>query len=76
MVTTKFFSTKIGLFRALKGFLIQFGLSGDPTVQAEWHKKGHLIDDPSWLPLGPDFREVKGIKRFQKGSFVSKMCKL
>ncbi len=27
MVTTEFFSTKIALFRALKGFIIQFGLS-------------------------------------------------
>ena len=33
MVTSGFFSSKIGLFRALKGFIIQFGLSGDPSVQ-------------------------------------------
>ena len=28
MVNSGFFSTKIGLFRALKGFLVQFGLAG------------------------------------------------
>ena len=67
LVKENFFSTKIGLFRALKGFLIQFGLSGDPKVQEEWNKRGHLPDDPSWLPLGPTNREIDGVKRFQKG---------
>jgi cyclophilin family peptidyl-prolyl cis-trans isomerase len=67
LVKENFFSTKIGLFRALKGFLIQFGLSGDPKVQEEWNTRGHLPDDVSWLPLGPTNREIDGVKRFQKG---------
>jgi hypothetical protein len=33
MVNDNFFSTKIGLFRAMKGFLVQFGLAGDTEVQ-------------------------------------------
>jgi Cyclophilin type peptidyl-prolyl cis-trans isomerase/CLD len=67
MVTSGFFSTKVGLFRALKGFLIQFGLPGDPKVLETWNKRGHLQDDPSWLPLGPTNREINGVKRYQKG---------
>lgn len=67
MVKTEFFSTKVGLFRALKGFIIQFGLAGDPSIHEAWNKKGHLPDDPSWLPLGPPGREINGVKRFQKG---------
>lgn len=67
MVETKFFSTKVGLFRALKGFLVQFGLAGDVDVQKSWNKKVWLPDDPSWLPLGPTNRKINGIKRFQKG---------
>jgi hypothetical protein len=52
MVKDNFFSTNIALFRALKGFLVQFGLSGDPKVQHRYHTYGNLPDDPSWLPLG------------------------
>ena len=72
MVKTKFFSTRVPLFRALKGFIIQFGLSSDMAFQKEFEKKyiggkGGLKDDPSWLPLGPTNRELDGVKRFQKG---------
>eukprot|EP01038_Epipyxis_sp_PR26KG_P009265 gene9265-12481_t len=67
MVRSGFFSTNVGLFRALKGFLVQFGLAGIPAVQDTFHRKGNLKDDPPWLPLGPPGREINGIKRFQKG---------
>lgn len=33
MVEEEFFSTKVPLFRALRAFLVQFGLAGDPKVQ-------------------------------------------
>ena len=50
MVTTGFFSSKVAFFRALKGFLVQFGLSGDPTVQKRFDERykngGRLRDDP------------------------------
>jgi len=67
MVNRKFFSTRVGLFRALRNFLVQFGLAGNPEVQTEFHKLGNLPDDPPWLPLGPSGREINGTKRFQKG---------
>ena len=38
MVQEGFFSSKVALFRAIKGFLIQFGLSGSPTVQRSFEK--------------------------------------
>lgn len=67
MVKNNFFSTKVGLFRALKGFLVQFGLAGDPEVHKFYHQLGNLPDDPSWLPLGPSGRVVNGVERFRKG---------
>ena len=69
MVKDNFFSPPHGvaLFRALKGFLVQFGLSSDPDIQTMWHRRGNLQDDPSWLPLGPTNREHDGVKRFRKG---------
>ena len=67
MVNTNFFESKVPLFRALKGFLVQFGLAGTPEIQRDINIKGWLIDDPSWLPFGPKFRIVDGVKRYQKG---------
>lgn len=67
MVKTKFFSSRVPLFRALSGFLVQFGLAGDVQVQEQYDTKGNLPDDPSWLPLGPTGRTINGVKRFQKG---------
>lgn len=73
MVKTGFFSSKVGLFRSLKGFLIQFGIAGEPSVQTSFEKNmlngrhGNLPDDPPWLPLGPPGREINKVRRFQKG---------
>lgn len=67
MVRDRFFETEVPLFRALKGFLVQFGLAGDPEVQRRYHKMGNLVDDPPWLPLGPPGRQINGIKRYRKG---------
>jgi peptidyl-prolyl cis-trans isomerase A (cyclophilin A) len=55
MVTSGFFSSRVGLFRSMKNFLVQFGLAGDPEVQRRYHKV-KLMDDPSWLPFGPPHR--------------------
>jgi len=76
MVKSGFFESKVALFRSLKGFLIQFGLAGDPQVQTGFEsnmlkgKHGNLPDDPPWLPLGPTGREINGVRRFQKGYFA------
>lgn len=67
MVTSKFFSSRVPLFRALKGFLVQFGLNGDTKVQQQFDRKGNLKDDPQWLPPGPPGRKINGVSRFQKG---------
>ena len=50
----------MGLFRALKDFLVQFGLPGDPAVLKKYHQMGNLVDDKPWLPLGPTGREING----------------
>ena len=39
MVTSGFFTTRVPLFRALKGFLIQFGLNSQPGTQKEYEKE-------------------------------------
>lgn len=67
MVKNGFFSTKVGLFRALKNFLVQFGLAGDPAVHTKYNKLGNLKDDPQWLPAGPPGRVINGVTRYQKG---------
>lgn len=67
LVRDDFFRTRVPLFRALRGFLIQFGLAGDPEVHRRYHAKGNLQDDPTWLPLGPRGRSLGGITRYQKG---------
>lgn len=33
------------IYRVLKGFMVQFGLSGDPMISAQWKDKV-LVDDP------------------------------
>ena len=58
--------------RALKGFLIQFGLSSSETqkhYETTYLKgKGGLKDDPQWLQEGPPGRQDEfGTKRFPKG---------
>jgi peptidyl-prolyl cis-trans isomerase A (cyclophilin A) len=36
----------VRFFRVLSGFMVQFGLNGDPRVQAEW-ASANLIDEPA-----------------------------
>ncbi len=73
MVRDGFFDSQVPLFRAIKGFLVQFGLSSQPEVQKAFETqhlkgKGGLPDDPQWLPAGPPGREnAQGVKRFRKG---------
>ena len=71
MVENGFFNSEVAFFRALAGFLVQFGIAGDPKVQAKFDEshggRGGLPDDPQWLPPGPPGREINGVTRFQKG---------
>jgi peptidyl-prolyl cis-trans isomerase A (cyclophilin A) len=39
------FFTDIGCFRVVPGFVVQFGISGDPKISAQWREK-KLQDDP------------------------------
>jgi peptidyl-prolyl cis-trans isomerase A (cyclophilin A) len=45
LVGAKFFDDA-RFFRVLKGFVVQFGLNGDPDVNARWGKL-RLVDDPA-----------------------------
>jgi peptidyl-prolyl cis-trans isomerase A (cyclophilin A) len=72
MIKFGFFDQKVALFRALKGFLVQFGLAGVPSEQVRYERdmldgKGNLPDDPQWLPPGPPGRIIAGVERFRKG---------
>ena len=67
MVRSGFFESRVALFRALKGFLVQFGLAGSKEAQQAFDRKGNLRDDPPWLPQGPPGRQINGTKRYQKG---------
>lgn len=45
-------------------------ISHCPSHAQAWHRKGHLKDDPNWLPLGPPGREAAdrpGVFRYQRG---------
>ena len=74
MVKSGYFNeAPVPMMRALKGFLIQFGLSSSPETQKHYETtylkgKGGLKDDPQWLPEGPPGRQDEfGTKRFPKG---------
>ena len=45
------------MIRAVEGFLVQFGVNGDPAVQRRWDAKGPIADDPH-----------DAGRRFRKGS--------
>jgi hypothetical protein len=76
MVNTHYFESRVPMMRAIKGFLIQFGLSSLPDTQKEYEStylrgKGGLKDDPQWLPEGPPGRQAEdGTRRFKRGYFA------
>jgi len=66
MVQTDYFSSTVPMMRCVKGFLCQFGISGDPVVSKKW--RNGFPDDPNWLPEGPDHRKNEdGVFRFAHG---------
>ena len=40
------FFTDVAFFRVIKGFMVQFGIHGDPSVNRIW-RRGTINDDPS-----------------------------
>lgn len=63
MVQANYFSTRVPLFRCVKNFICQFGISGTPS---KIFRKS-FRDDPSWLPFGPRHWSVDGVARFATG---------
>lgn len=59
MVEGGFFSSRVGLFRSVKGFLCQTGVAGDVAVSKAWRAKGRVQDDPQWL----DLKQPRPMKR-------------
>jgi peptidyl-prolyl cis-trans isomerase A (cyclophilin A) len=46
MVEVGYFDSDIAIFRAIDGFMFQFGIHGDPEVNAAW-RNSTIPDDPS-----------------------------
>lgn len=46
------FFTDVAMYRCVKNFLVQFGISSDPEKKQYWREKGSIPDDPS---LGMEF---------------------
>jgi cyclophilin family peptidyl-prolyl cis-trans isomerase len=69
MVESWYFSSKVPFFRCLKGFICQFGIAGDPKFNDKdlFDFSNTMLDDPNWLPEGPEGRVRDGKFRFSKG---------
>lgn len=66
MVTSNYMNSEIPLFRCIKRFLCQFGLSSNASLAKEFDKS--LKDDRNWLPEGKEHRQNEdGVKRFAQG---------
>ena len=69
------FYDDVRFFRVLDGFMAQFGMSGDPGIQAAWRNQ-QLKDDPvrqgnkrgyiSFAMSGPNSRTTQAFINFQK----------
>ena len=57
---------KVGLFRCVKNWIVQFGIAGDPAVGRKWRAAGSVRDDPQWLPADgdPEARFKRGLLSF------------
>lgn len=64
MVERRYFDTKVPLFRCTDA--CQFGLAGDPNMTKMFDSS--IVDDPMWLPPGPEYRYSKeGVRRYPPG---------
>mmetsp|Transcript_8843 Transcript_8843/g.13553 ORF Transcript_8843/g.13553 Transcript_8843/m.13553 type:complete len:275 (-) Transcript_8843:66-890(-) len=59
------FDVGVPLFRCLRNFICQFGLSSQPERNRRRYRA--IPDDSPWLPQGPSNRERDGRVRFPKG---------
>eukprot|EP00931_Biecheleriopsis_adriatica_P023154 TRINITY_DN14691_c0_g1_i3.p1 TRINITY_DN14691_c0_g1~~TRINITY_DN14691_c0_g1_i3.p1 ORF type:complete len:292 (-),score=50.82 TRINITY_DN14691_c0_g1_i3:35-910(-) len=67
MVQSGFFTSKVALFRAVRDFICQTGIAGDPEVHKQWERKGKITDDPQWLDLSAPNRMKRGYLSFAGG---------
>mmetsp|Transcript_31755 Transcript_31755/g.105197 ORF Transcript_31755/g.105197 Transcript_31755/m.105197 type:complete len:321 (+) Transcript_31755:73-1035(+) len=67
MVRGDFFSSKVALFRSVRGFICQTGVAGDPVVHQAWQQKGTILDDVQWLDKLDDLRMKRGYLSFAGG---------
>ena len=66
MVSSGYMNYGVPLFRCMKGFLCQFGLSSDSEHAQDF--RSSIEDDPQWLPAGPTNRHnAAGVARFAQG---------
>jgi peptidyl-prolyl cis-trans isomerase A (cyclophilin A) len=75
------FYSDIALFRVIDGFMAQFGIHGDPTVQKKWDQK--ISDDPvvqsndrgfvSYATAGPGTRTTQLFINYGDNSRLDKM---
>jgi len=72
MVESGFFNTQVALFRAVRNFLCQTGISGDPAVHKLWVEKGKINDDPQWLDQSVRGQMKRGYLSFAGGGTNSR----
>jgi len=78
LVKTGFYS-EARFFRVVSGFMVQFGIAGDPKVMATWRPKS-ILDDPlkqgnkrgyvTFAMAGPNTRTTQVFINFKDNSFL------